>query len=225
MKISNISQIKKNFKNKDLYDLAMTHRSWINENGKNGESNERLEFLGDAVLEYVVSTELYNNLPNKEEGFLTALRANIVNTENLSIFANKIDAGSQLKLSKGEMQSGGAQNSGLLANTVEAIIGAIYLDRGIDEVYKFITDNLLSDLDDKLSGPLKDPKSSLQETVQARGHMAPKYRVVGESGPDHNKNFIVEVSVDGKVYASGEGKSKNQAEQSAASNALEEIAK
>lgn len=219
--IKKINEIKKIFNDESLFDLAMTHRSWINESKSDKLSNERLEFLGDAVLEYVVSIELYQKLPEKEEGFLTALRANIVNTTNLAEFAKRIEAGSELKLSKGEKAGGGAQNLSLLANTIEAIIGAIYLDSGMEAAYEFILLNLLNDLDEKLKNPLKDPKSRLQEVVQAKGHMAPKYRVVGESGPDHDKQFIVEVSVDGKVYSAGEGKSKNQAEQEAARLALE----
>jgi ribonuclease-3 len=132
MKINNITDLKSSYKNADLFDLALTHRSWVNENkAPNRTHNERLEFLGDAVLEYVVSSHLYNTLPDKEEGFLTALRANIVNTKNLSEFASKVHAGKELRLSKGEAQAEGHKNPSLLANTIEAIIGSIYLDQGL----------------------------------------------------------------------------------------------
>jgi len=218
-----VEEIKKQFKNKDLYDLALTHRSWVNENKKVRRSNERLEFLGDAVLEYVVSSFLYKELADKEEGFLTALRANIVNTKNLSEFADSMKMGEELYLSKGEEASGGRTNPSLLADTVESIIGAIYIDRGLKAAEEFIHKNLLTDLDKKLAEPLKDPKSRFQEGVQAKGYPTPKYRVVNEEGPDHAKEFTVEVTVDKKVIAQGKGNSKSAAEQDAAERALDEI--
>jgi len=179
--------------------------------------------LGDAVLEYVVSSFLYKKLPDKEEGFLTALRANIVNTKNLSEFARTTDIGEELHLSKGEEAGGGRENASLLADTVEAIIGAIYIDRGLDAAQEFIKENLLSDLDQKLAEPLKDPKSRLQEQVQANGYPTPKYKVVDEKGPDHAKEFTIEVMVDKKVIGKGTGNSKSSAEQDAAERALDEI--
>jgi ribonuclease-3 len=179
--------------------------------------------LGDAVLEYVVSGHLYRTLPGKEEGFLTALRANIVNTQNLARLAKKLEIGKSLKLSRGESLGGGGENPSLLANTVEAIIGAIYLDQGISSAKNFIHENLLVDLNEKLKEPLKDAKSRLQESVQAEGKPAPHYKVASETGPDHNKKFVVAVSVEGQRLGEGTGKSKQEAEQAAAENALEEL--
>lgn len=208
------------FKNSDLYKKALTHRSWLNEHADSEESNERLEFLGDAILEYVVSEIIYEKYPTKEEGFLTALRANIVNTTNLAKVARKLDLGKKLLLSKGEEESGGRENSSLLANTVESFIGAIYLDSGIDTVKKFIIENILHNINEIVNKPLKDSKSRLQEKAQALGYSTPKYVVIKEAGPDHNKSFTVEVQINNKTVASGSGKSKGIAEQSAAQKAL-----
>ncbi len=219
--MTTIDSIKNSFKNKDLFDLALTHRSWVNEHKGIRSSNERLEFLGDAVLEFVVSKELYSQFPDQEEGYLTALRANIVNTVSLAEIAKKLNLGSILFLSKGEEESGGRTNGSLLADTVEAIIGAIYIDRGVLEAEKFIAENLLVDLEIRSSQPLKDFKSRLQELVQSQSLPTPKYQVVGEAGPDHDKIFTTEVFVNGKVWGKGEGKSKATAEQEAAKTAFE----
>lgn len=209
-----------NFKDKKLFDTALTHRSWVNEHKGQRQSNERLEFLGDAILEYIVSKEIYEKFPDKEEGYLTALRANLVNTVSLAEVAKKLKLGSILYLSKGEEESGGRTNQSLLADTVEAIIGAIFIDRGISDAEKFIRENLLTDLQKRAAEPLKDPKSSLQEYAQSLSFAAPRYEVVEESGPDHDKKFVVEVKVDGKSWGSGVGKSKSLAEQEAARQAL-----
>jgi len=224
MKTLEITDLKKNFKDPKILDLALTHRSWVNENKDKASShNERLEFLGDAVLEYVVSSHLYKTFPDKEEGFLTTLRANIVNTKNLSRFAKEAKIGKHLKLSKGETKSKGSENPSLLANTVEAIIGAIYLDQGMENAKAFIHNFLLADLDQKLLEPLKDAKSRLQEIIQGNNLPAPKYHIIKELGPDHDKRFVVEVAVDKKPLASGRGKSKSEAEQEAAKAALEQF--
>lgn len=208
------------FQNQNLYLQALTHRSWVNENDGNRGTNERLEFLGDAILEFVVSKAIYDKFPDEEEGYLTALRANLVNTKNLSQVAEKLDIGAEIFLSKGEEDGGGRTNTSLLADTVEAIIGALFLDQGVEIAQKFIEDNILVDIDKKAAMPLKDPKSLLQEKVQAKSLPAPKYQVVSEEGPDHNKKFTVEVIVNGKSSAIGVGRSKSEAEQDAASNAL-----
>lgn len=213
------------FKNQNLYLQALTHRSWVNENDGDRGTNERLEFLGDAVLEFVVSKAIYDKFPNEEEGYLTALRANLVNTKNLSQVAEKLNIGSEIFLSKGEIEGGGRTNASLLADTVEAIIGALFLDQGIESSQKFIEENILVDVDKKASLPLKDPKSLLQEKVQAQSLPAPKYQVISEEGPDHNKQFTVEVIVNGQPAANGVGKSKSEAEQDAASNALNSVIK
>lgn len=212
--------MKNQFKNQKLYLQSLTHRSWVNENDKSRGTNERLEFLGDAILEFVVSKEIYDRFPNEEEGYLTALRSNLVNTKNLSVVAEKLNLGKEIFLSKGEEDGGGRKNSSLLADTVEAIIGALYLDQGIEKAKEFIDTNILIDVDEKSKLPLKDPKSLLQEKVQAKNLSAPKYQVVSEEGPDHNKLFEIEVVVNGEPVAKGKGKSKSEAEQDAASNAL-----
>src|SRR3989344_4564800 len=220
-----IDQIENKFKNKELFKQALTHRSWINENPGIRGTNERLEFLGDAILEFIVSERIYADFPSEEEGFLTALRSNIVNTQNLSEYAARINLGKHLFLSKGEEQGGGRDNASLLADTVEAIIGAIYIDRGFEAASEFITKNLLADINIKLEKPLKDAKSRLQEMVQSKGFSTPRYKVVEETGPDHNKIFMIEVLVDSRSIAKGKGKSKSIAEQAAAEAALEELAK
>lgn len=209
------------YTNKELLTLALTHKSWVNEHPGIRESNERLEFLGDAVLEFIVSKELYARFPGKEEGYLTALRANLVNTVNLAQVAVKLQIGSLLLLSKGEEEGGGRNNTSLLADTMEALIGGIYLDRGIEAAEEFIQANLLSEVDEKVKGPLKDPKSLLQEYVQAQGFMAPKYTVTNEEGPDHNKTFYMSVSVNGSVWGEGSGRNKAESAQNAAQNALD----
>jgi len=218
--MTDIKNIKESFKDKGLFDHALTHRSWVNEHKGERTSNERLEFLGDAILEFVVSREIYNQFPGKEEGYLTALRANLVNTVALAEFAKKLDLGSVLYLSKGEEDSGGRINTSLLADTVEAIIGAIFIDRGIHDAEDFIKENLMSDVTKIASEPLKDPKSRLQEYAQSQGFPAPKYKVVEESGPDHSKKFLIEVIVNDSSWGRGEGKNKGAAEQAAAGQAL-----
>lgn len=215
-----LDQLKKVFKNKELYTQALTHRSWVNEHKGERSSNERLEFLGDAVLEYVVSKELYKTFPDKEEGYLTALRANLVNTISLSEVAKNLDLGSELFLSVGEEDGGGRENTSLLADTVEAVIGALFIDQGLAPAEKFIDQTLLFDLTERAQQPLKDAKSQLQELAQSKGYQAPRYQVVSEEGPDHSKKFVMEVYVDGKSVGKGEGKSKSTAEQEAAKNAL-----
>jgi len=207
--------LKKSFNDKDLLKMSLTHRSWVNEHKNTRRSNERLEFLGDAILEFVVSDKIYAEFTNKEEGFLTALRARIV-----ADLAKELQLGDYIFLSKGEEDSGGRLNQSLLADTVEAVIGAIYLDKGLDICKKFIEKHLLSDLDNISHETLKDPKSLFQEEVQAKGYATPKYHVIKEIGPDHNKIFTIQVSVDGKEYGVGTGKSKNEAAQNAAKDAL-----
>lgn len=218
--MTSIEKVKEEFVDKNLFDHALTHRSWVNEHKGIRTSNERLEFLGDAILEFVVSREIFNKFPDQEEGYLTALRANLVNTVALAEFAKNFGLGNVLYLSKGEEESKGRSNPSLLADTVEALIGAIFIDRGISAAENFITENLLSELDSKAASPLKDPKSRLQEYVQSLGLPAPKYKVVEESGPDHDKKFIIEVSVKDSPWGHGTGKSKSTAEQAAAGQAL-----
>src|SRR3972149_5892487 len=194
-----ITELQEVFKDKTLLELALTHKSWVNEHPNGRGSNERLEFLGDAILEFLVSKKLYQGFPEKEEGFLTALRASLVNTQNLFLIAQTLDIGKSLFLSKGEEDGGGRENPSLLADTVEAIIGALYIDSGLEAVSDFLEKNLFEQITQKASQPLKDAKSKLQEMVQAKGTTSPRYVVVEESGPDHDKKFVMEVVVDGKM--------------------------
>lgn len=211
------------FKNQELFDLALTHRSWVNEHKKNRGSNERLEFLGDAILEFVVSKEIYKEFPDKEEGYLTALRANLVNTTALSIVAQNLNLGPMIHLSKGEQDSGGRTNPSLLADTVEAIIGALFLDQGVTASEDFIKKYIMNDLIQRANLPLKDAKSTLQEYVQGKNLPTPKYRVISEVGPDHQKRFEIVVEISGKPFGSGVGRSKATAQQAAAKKALDVI--
>ena len=213
-------KLTKLFKNRELLEQAFTHKSWVNENQNKRKSNERLEFLGDAILEFIVSKEIYLTFPGKEEGYLTTLRSNLVNTKNLAHIAKKLGIGEKIYLSRGEEDGGGRENTSLLADTLEAVIGALFLDQGIDVTYEFVKKHLLSEVPEKISKPLKDAKSRLQEYVQSKGSSAPIYKVVEASGPDHNKKFIVEALVDGKKKGQGTGKNKSSAAQAAATNAL-----
>jgi ribonuclease III len=213
-------------KNQQLLDLAFTHRSFLNEHPAIKEHNERLEFLGDAVLELATSEFLYRKYPLIPEGDLTAYRAALVKTTSLAKIAAELGFGEQLKLSKGEELSGGRHNPSLLADTFESVIGAIYLDQGYQAVMDFLTLHLFPKIDYIVEHKLfKDFKSSLQEKVQSRGHASPDYVVVEETGPDHDKIFVIAVKIAGDTIATGQGKSKQEAQQQAAKSALEKLAK
>lgn len=222
-KKNKIENIKDKFKNKKIIEEALTHRSWVNEHQRIRNNNERLEFLGDAILEFVVSKEIFLRFPSKNEGFLTTLRSNLVNTTSLSETAKKLNIGNLIFLSKGEEETGGRNNSSILANTLEAIIGALFIDQGIEAAEKFIEENIISKIEEAIKYPLKDAKSRLQEIVQAKGMPTPKYVVVDESGPDHQKTFVVKVAVNGKYLGIGDGKNKSEAEQEAAKEALKNL--
>ena len=221
--MGNFEELKNSFKNNDLLDLALTHRSWVNENPGQRRNNERLEFLGDAILEFVVSEALYIKFNKKEEGFLTALRAKLVNTVDLANVANRLEVGKYIFLSKGEEEGGGRENPSLLADTVEAIIGALFLDGGLEKVIIFIDQNILYDLDEKAKQPLKDAKSLLQEIVQSKGFPTPKYQVLSEEGPGHAKIFTMQVLVDDSAVGVGTGKNKSEAAQNAAKSSLKKF--
>jgi len=212
------------FKNEQLLQTVFTHRSYLNEAGnKELEHNERLEFLGDAVLELVVTDFLYKNFTNPE-GELTNWRSSIVRGEILAKVAGELELGKYLLLSHGEDKSGGRQRSLILANTFEALIGAIYLDSDYDQAAKFITKYLITLLPEIIEKKLYiDPKSRLQELSQEKWGFTPEYRVIGESGPDHTKQFTVGAYVNKKLLAEGTGPSKQKAETSAAVAAIKEI--
>ncbi len=213
------------FKNQDLLTNALTHRSALNENlSTSSESNERLEFLGDAVLELATTKFLFAAMPEEQEGMLTAYRSALVKTTTLAEVAQELGLGEMLFMSKGEEASGGRQNIGLLANTVEAVLGALYLDQGFDAAYSLIETYILPRLEEiKQKKLYKDAKSQLQEFVQSKGFAAPDYVVIDESGPDHDREFTIKVLVDGLEAGRGKGKSKQLAQQSAAQYVLEHV--
>lgn len=213
------------FKNQALLTTALTHRSALNEqNSTSQESNERFEFLGDAVLELATTRYLFNLFPDTQEGLLTAYRSALVKTETLAKVARQLGLGQLLYMSKGEEATGGRDNDSLLADTMEAVIGGLYLDQGFEAVETFLTEVLFVEFEQILSKKLyKDPKSHLQELVQAQGRETPSYVVVTEIGPDHDKIFTVNVLVGQEVLATGTGSSKQRAQQDAAQNALEKV--
>jgi len=226
MVAKNIEELEKKINTKfekiDFLRTAVTHRSYINEHRNYKlDHNERLEFLGDAVLELVVTDYLYLNFPNPE-GELTNWRAALVNKDMLSKVSRELGVEGFLQMSRGEAKDTGRAREYLLANAFEAIIGAIYLDRGYDEAKKFITENILSRLEEVIKSKLYiDPKSNFQEEAQARAGVTPSYRVISESGPDHDKKFIVGVYLEDEEVARGEGNSKQQAQREAARAGLE----
>ncbi len=209
-------------KNSKLYEEAFTHRSYLNEAKTKVSSNERLEFLGDSILSFVVSNHLFTKYPEFDEGTLTNIRSLVVNTKSLSQVARDLQMGKLLKLSKGEEESKGRENSTLLENSFEAYVGALFLDQGMPAVKKFLEDILSPKIEELVNKKaFKDPKSLLQEKVQAKKQNSPVYKVLEESGPAHAKTFKVGVFVEGKLLGEGRGKSKQIAEESAAKSALE----
>jgi ribonuclease-3 len=212
------------FRDQKLFTTALTHRSSLNEGVSDAtESNERLEFLGDAVLELVTTEFLYKALPDLPEGRLTALRSSLVKTTTLAAIARELDLGQQLHMSKGEEGTGGRDNENLLADAMEALLGALYLDQGIPAVAQFLQTHLFPKLTDIMDNQLdRDPKSSLQEEVQALGLPTPVYEVIEETGPDHDKHFVVAAIIDQLKAGVGSGKSKQAAQQDAAAHALQQ---
>lgn len=206
-----------------LLRQAFTHRSYINENRDSGlEHNERLEFLGDAVLELVITDYLYKEMKESDEGKLTAIRSALVNADTCARVATALGANDFLLLSKGESKDMGRARQYILANTLEALIGAIYMDQGYEGAKKFILEHFIPLVKEILeTGTWIDAKSLFQEKAQELVGHTPVYKTVKETGPDHDKHFTVRVSVGDEVYGEGEGKSKQDAEQSAARDALE----
>jgi ribonuclease-3 len=213
-----------NFKDKNLLTQAFVHRSYLNENGnlKIGH-NERLEFLGDAVLELIVTDHLYKEFPQSPEGELTAYRSSLVNTQLIGGAALDLGMNEYLLLSKGESKDVGKARLHILANTFESFIGALFLDQGYDMCQKFIAQFLFPKLDEIVHKKLwRDAKSLVQEKAQEIYHVTPSYKVLHESGPDHDKKFTVGIYFGNDLIAQGKGKSKQEAEQTAARVAVEE---
>lgn len=209
------------FKNPELFHRAMSHRSALGMKGLANKSNERLEYLGDAVLEFVVSKEIFDRFKKEEEGFLTKLRSALVCERNLSKVGKNLHLGDYIVMGRGEARSGGRKKSYLIANTVEALIGAVYLDQGLEIVSKFIKTYVISTIDEILKKKLYiDDKTALQEFVQAKKKTTPRYKTIKTIGPEHHRKFVVAVTILGKKYETGEGKTKQIAQEIAAKKTL-----
>ena len=222
----NLNDLEKNlgvtFKNKALLRQALTHRSYLNEHpSPKNISNERLEFLGDAILEFVISEILFHKFPKVNEGVLTALRSHVVCTQSLAQISQKLETGLFLYLSRGEEKEGGRKNPTLLANVLEALIGAIFQEGGIKAASTFIQKHFHEAISQLSSKNLKDRKSLFQEKIQEAEKITPTYRVLKEGGPDHAKIFLVGVFVGKREAGQGEGRSKQEAQEAAAKMALE----
>ena len=214
--------IKYEFNNKDILKRALTHTSYANEHKK--ESNEKLEFLGDSILEFISSDYIYHKYSNLTEGEMTKVRAAVVCGENLAKVAKLYNIGEWLYLGNSELRSGGKDRVAILEDAIEAIIAAIYLDGGIEPVKKFIIENLEDEIEKATKNVgIKDYKTVLQEILQENGEVKIQYEIIKEMGPDHDKSFIAQVKLNGKVLAKGEGKSKQKAEMKAAKKAIKEI--
>lgn len=210
------------FKNKELLKTALTHTSFANEN--NATSNEKLEFMGDSILEFISSKYMYTHFPNLNEGELSKLRATVVCEESLYQIAKKHNISKYIRVGYSETLCNGNEKPAILADSIEAIIAAIYFDGGLEKAEKFIIENLAQAMENASKNVgMKDYKTVLQEKVQENKNSHIEYKIIGEKGPDHNKTFIAEVLLNGKILASGEGNSKKHAEMHAAQKALEKI--
>lgn len=213
------------FKDQQILKNALTHSSYVNERSKL-ENNERLEFLGDAVLELVISFYLYRNHADSTEGDLTKLRAKIVCTESLAMVSDELNLGKFVFMGKGEENTGGRTRKSILANSFEALIGAIYIDGGIQEAEKFILSKLKNNINDAIKGRLIfDYKTKIQEFIQQESTNEIEYVVDSEEGPEHDKVFNINLYMNGKVIGKGTGSSKKEAEQQAAYNGLTQLGK
>jgi ribonuclease-3 len=213
------SKLNYKFKDEGLIRTALTHSSYANEH--RCQSNERLEFLGDSILGMVVATYLYRNYPDLPEGKMTRLRAELVCEQSLWGVASKMGFGENLRLGKGEELSGGRERHSILADCVEAVIAAMYLDGGFDVAKRFIMEHILSDIEDGRFDYGSDYKTQLQELVQQKPGQTMTYVMVAENRPDHMKSFTVRVELNGMAMGTGEGHTKKEAEQNAAKHALE----
>jgi ribonuclease III len=215
-----LDQVGWRVENFSLYEQALTHSSYAHEKGHRRNHNERLEFLGDAVLELIISDYLYETYPQLSEGKLTKLRSDLVCEASLARLAYAMNLGQYLRLGKGEVVSGGSSRPSLLGDTVEALIGAIYLDLGLEISRNYVLELYKPILKDLQEGVLRrDYKTLLQEFAQARFAKTPVYRIINESGPDHDKEFEAEVILSTEPIGCGRGRSKKEAEQAAAKEA------
>lgn len=218
------SWLKEKVDSNEIFKKAFIHRSFLNEAGANLESNERLEFLGDSILSFIISSYLFKQRPSDAEGDLTNLRSYIVKTKSLASAAATLNLGSLLNLSKGEELSGGRDNPQILANTFESLLGAIFLEQGLEVATRFVYNTLLPLFEEEIkSGPPKDAKSYLQEIAQTKIKQSPKYKILGTSGPDHAKLFTVGVFLEGRLIGEGKGSSKQIAEEEAAKRGLTQL--
>ena len=212
------------FNDKTILMMSIAHSSFVNENPHDiNYSNERLEFLGDALLGAIIASELYTNYDEMDEGDLTELRASLVRAETLAEIAQEINLGKHLLLGQGEEQTGGRNRTSNLSRAFEAILGAIFLDQGYKKVNEFVSEIFQKRLNNTSINLLQDPKSRLQELIQQEKKTAPVYQLVQETGPDHHKLFTVEVCVDEKIIGYGNGKRKLEAERNAAEDALKKF--
>ncbi len=212
------------FSNLSLLTRALTHRSFVNENSQAVEDNERLEFLGDAVLDFTVGAWVYNCFPEMPEGDLTKMRSALVRNEQLAKFARKLDLARALRLGRGESSSGGDDRDNLLGSAFEALIGALYLDSGLGAVDAFVNP-ILEEARESILNEIHDPKSRLQEWAQSQQLGAPRYRVINTSGPEHAVVFEMVVEIAGVIKGRGTGTSKSYAEHAAAQDALNNFVK
>lgn len=214
-----------NFKRPELLEEALTHRSYLNEHDDdNLVHNERLEFLGDSVLNYITADLLFHRFPTMTEGELTRLRSALVRTESLAALASRIELGEALRMGKGEISNRGRERANNLCDAFEALVGAIFADKGLTAVRKFVMPLLESQLDFILSEQLdRDPRSTFQEWSQSVLNLTPRYRTIGESGPEHDKLFTVEALIGDKVVGTGTGRSKHAAAHDAARDALKNL--
>lgn len=227
--VNNIEELERridySFKNKKILETAITHSSYIKEHSKDGKSNERLEFLGDAFFDAIIGEELFTVFNDKEEGFLSQLRAALVCETSLAEAAGRLEIGEFLRLGRGEEKNGGRSRKSILADALEAIMGAVYLDGGFEEVKRVVLCIFADAVRDVEVGKLaiKDYKTNLQEILQKSGSVDIKYNVIKQEGPDHDKTFTVRLFINGKPETTGVGKSKKKAEQQAAKHMMEKL--
>ncbi len=219
-----MEKIKIYFSENELLFKALTHKSYANEKrAEELKDNERLEFLGDSVLDLVVSEYIFSKYPNHPEGELAKIRSVVVSTTMLAEKAREISLGEHILLGKGEEQSGGRTRDSILADTFEAVVGSIYLDQGFNQARTFILELLIPNINDvEMGDHIQDYKTLLQELIQKETNQRPLYEVINEEGPDHKKVFTVHVKIGNKILGIGKGNSKKEAEQQAAQNAIEE---